>query len=239
MEEQANYDTGELIPEDPFKVIGAAVKLIATEAVKAAAAGERSRFADMIGGAMPAIREMHNELSSLIAEKFKTETVRMVDNFIQRSQIKPLREKVYVIPKRIMVSREIIDKERQALRTTRQSLSDAEQSVKEAEASLMAEIAGGVDAVSGKLKFSNDKARGAELIKRKREDQDYLAAYQTYQGVKRQVEEAENELATYDTELKYLEYEFQAAVAQLKSVTAEIGFYAAAWVLPEMSSLKK
>lgn len=228
MEEQANYVISQLTPEELFKGIGAAVKQMAAEAVTMAAMGERSKFAEMLECAMPAIQEMHDELPSQIAEQFKTVTVQLVDDFIQRSQVSILRQKVSAIPNRIMVSRQAIDEKRQALRTTRQSLSDAEQSVKESEAALMAEIAGEVDTVSGKPKFSNDKARGAELIKRKREDHDYLAAYQAYQGVKQQVEEAENELATHDTELKCLEYEFQAAVAQLKSVTAEIGFYVAA-----------
>ena len=241
MEEQANYETGQLTPGDPFKVIGAAVKQMAAEAVKVAVEDEKAVVSQDLEAMKQAIeqackttleegRKTADSLSSLFVVAFKNKTSELINEKLKQSGIEILREKVSAIPRRIMVSRDAIDEKRQALRTTRQSLSDAEQSVKEAEAALMAEIAGESfdGALSGKPKFSNDKARGAELIKRKREDRDYLAAYQTYQGVKRQVEEAENELATYDTELKCLENEFTAAVAQLKSVTAEIGFYAAA-----------
>ncbi|KJR97992.1 MAG: hypothetical protein VR68_11880 [Peptococcaceae bacterium BRH_c4a] len=125
-------------------------------------------------------------------------------------------------------TKEDINSKRQTLRTVRQSLSDAELSVKEAEASLLADIMAETLPGSDKAKFSNDKARQAELMSMKRTDFDYLNATHQYKVVRDQMESLEDEISSLEVELKTLEMHFQTECKTLDSMTAEMNIYAAA-----------
>lgn len=125
-------------------------------------------------------------------------------------------------------TREEINSKRQTLRTVRQSLSDADLSVKEAEASLLADIMTETLPGIDKAKFSNDKARQAELMSRKRTDPDYISAAYQHKAVREQMESLEDEISSLEVELKTLEMHFQTECKTLDSMTAEMNIYAAA-----------
>ncbi len=65
---------------------------------------------------------------------------------------------------------ELIKKQKAILRDLRENLKNASQTMAILEADLATEIAAEIDPNTGKYKFSNDKARQAELVRRKMQD---------------------------------------------------------------------
>lgn len=114
------------------------------------------------------------------------------------------------------------------LRTVRQSLYDAEFAMKEAETNLLADIAAEVIQGTDKAKFSNDKARQAELAARKKTDPDYLAAVEAYKNIKVQYEGVEDEISDLTILKKKYKAQFEAECRTLEAMTAEMNIYAAA-----------
>lgn len=136
--------------------------------------------------------------------------------------------------------RKDIYSKRQTLRTVRQSLSDADLYVKKAEASLLVDIMAETLPGSDKAKYSNDKARQAELMTRKRTGFDYLNAAHQYKTAREQMESLEDEISSLEVGLKTAELQFQAECRAMDSMTAEMNIYAAALgaggKLPAMST---
>lgn len=124
-------------------------------------------------------------------------------------------------------TREKILSKRQTLRTVRQSMDNASLAMKEAEANILADITSEVTD-TGKPAYSNDKARQAELMVRKGEDDDYLAAAQQYISIRQQAEALEDEVSSLDSDLKTAEMQFHAECKSLEAMTAEMNIYAAA-----------
>lgn len=123
--------------------------------------------------------------------------------------------------------RNSINSKRQTLRSVRQSLADAELALKEAEAGLLADIMAETIPGSDKPRFSNDKARQAELMARKKTDPDYLAAANQHKAVREQVEALEDEIYSLEADLKTTEMQFWAECRVLESLTAEMNILAA------------
>lgn len=69
-----------------------------------------------------------------------------------------------------------ITKARENARTARDTYQQAEQIRAIAEADIMTDIAAETDPATGKLAFTNEKTRAAELLSRKAKDQAYLVA---------------------------------------------------------------
>lgn len=124
--------------------------------------------------------------------------------------------------------REKIFSKRQTLRTIRQSMADVDLFVKEAEAAILADITGETIPGTGKPVFSNDKARQAELVARKRDDENYMAFAAQYKTVRDQAETLEDEISSLDGDLKSTEMQFHAECKSLEAMTAEMNIYAAA-----------
>lgn len=198
------------------------------------------KFEEVLAGFKPVIRDLArdevtkaaNDLAAKIAaELFKKISNSATDAFRQLfggSGLNGLRDRVAMLPGEIAAKRKTLNILREGLRTVRQRFNDAEQQVKEAEAMLLAEIKAEVSSVTGKPAFSNDEARKAELAIRKKDDDDYLVAIERYIYERDGLVQSESDLAAAEVEVKYLEYEFTATVAQLDSINAEIGFYTAA-----------
>lgn len=125
-------------------------------------------------------------------------------------------------------TREKILSRRQTLRTVRQALADADLDLKEAEAGLLSDIMAEVNDSTGKPLFSNDKARQAELMVRKKEDANYYVIAQQYKVVRDQAEALEDEVSSLDSDLKSAEMQFHAECKSLEAMTAEMNIYAAA-----------
>jgi len=186
-------------------------------------------FNEVMQGFNTAIKQM-------VAEAVKIELSGKHESFLQKYELDKLRGTIAAAPAEIEAKKELINREQ--MRTLRQSLTDAEQAVKEAEVALIAEIAGEVNA-AGKPVYSNDKARQGELIRRKKFDQDYQQKLTYYQQCKREVENLEDILASHDIELKRMEQEFTANIAQMQSIIAEIQFYTAAMGAMKTNTIKE
>jgi len=177
-------------------------------------------FNEVMQGFNTAIKQM-------VQETIKIEVGNQFANYLQEYELDKIRNAIAAMPERIEAKKELIAEKREQIRTARQSLVDADQAVKEAEATLIAEIAGEVNAV-GKPAFSNDKARQAEFMRRKKDDETYKIAFANYWEAKTNVEQLEDIIASHDIELKRMETEFTATITQIQSIIAEIQFYTAA-----------
>ncbi len=117
---------------------------------------------------------------------------------------------------------------RQALRSARQTLADAEMALKETEVGLLADIMSETAPGSDKPRFSNDRARQAALLAKKKTDPDWLAAVSQYKAAREQAESLDDEVSSLEAELKTVEMRFWAECRVLESLTAEMNISAAA-----------
>ncbi len=198
------------------------------------------KFEEVLAGFSRGIRDLARDevvkaandfAAKIAAELFKKISNSATDAFRQLfggSGLSALRNRVAELPREIAAKRKKLNTLRDELRTARQSLNDSEQQVKETEAMLIAGIAGEVSPSTGKPTFSNEAARKAELAIRKKDDDDYLVAMDHYIQARDSLAQKESDMAAAEVEVKNLENEFTAVVAQLDSINAEIGFYAAA-----------
>lgn len=166
------------------------------------------------------------EVQAAVAEAREAANMEAAREIERKFNLDNLIETIKSLPREITGIREQIAEKRQAQRTVRQSMADAELAVKEAEASLLADITAETNPATGKPMYSNDKARQAELMARKKTDPDYLAAVANHNSVKEQVNTLEDEIFSLDTKLKEIEAEFQGACKVLGAVTAEMNIFA-------------
>ncbi|MTI95217.1 MAG: hypothetical protein FH749_06970 [Firmicutes bacterium] len=87
-----------------------------------------------------------------------------------------------------------IRQRKEDLRSMYEGLQNAEQGLKLAEADLMTDISAETDPETGKAVFSNEKARAAELTRRKAHDPTYLEAQKEQRAAKADYEGAKDEL---------------------------------------------
>jgi hypothetical protein len=241
MEELANYESpreiqGEFVETPPtindliFQMVNGQVSSAVTEQM----ALLKERVSDVVAASLDAYKSdvmacaIAREVGTAVAEAkvaANMETLQKIQTQYNRAEAMSAIDNL-VIENRVI--RNNINSKRTTLRTVRQSLADVDLAVKEAEAALLADIMAETLSNSDKPKFSNDKARQAELMARKKVDADYLSAAQQYKAVREQVEALEDELSSLDAELKTAEMQFHAECKSLESMTAEMNIYAAA-----------
>lgn len=170
-------------------------------------------------------KEVASQLENL-KKYFEEVCIEAFNQITNTFKIEELKSKLLLLPSKMASIREKISEERSGLRAARQMLADAELNVKETEAAIMADIIAEVNPSTGKPKFSNDKARQAELMARKKTDPDYLAAVERLNDIKSRVEAFEDEIYSLDSQLKELETEFMGTSKVLEAVTAEMNIYA-------------
>jgi hypothetical protein len=105
------------------------------------------------------------------------------------------------------------------VRDLKQSFSDVDAGRASRELEIMAEISDELDSATNKAKFSNEKARQAELVKRCRTDQDYIVSA----GLSREAEMAVNQA---QDELERLENKYQSCRYRAEIIAAELRFWA-------------
>lgn len=122
------------------------------------------------------------------------------------------------LPRRITQLREIV-------RTRREEYLEAEQARQLIEADIATDIAAELDPNSGKAKYSNEKTRAAELLRRKAESQEYREAEQLAREAKMNLEAAQDELD--EMVLKNRNYQ-----VVLVAISAELNLLASYYELP-------
>ncbi len=202
----------------------------------------KEQASDIIGAQISAIKvdEVAKAVKDAVAEAKLSANMKTMEQLSSQFNFGETYSSIQDLISSMGNTRHTINSKRQTLRTVRQFLSDTELTVKEAESSLLADITGETLPGSDKPRFSNDKARQAELMARKKTDPDYLAATNQYRAVRDQVESLEDEIYSLEVELKTAELQFQAECRAMDSMTAEMNIYAAALgaggKLPAMST---
>lgn len=135
--------------------------------------------------------------------------------------LKELSCEINLLPAAIRLHREEVSKKRIAQRTLRQSLADAELALKEAEAALLSDITAEINPLTNKSAYSNDKARQAELMARKKTDPDYLAAANNYRAIMDQCNAIEDEILSLEAGLEQKRNELTSLAKQCELITAE------------------
>lgn len=166
------------------------------------------------------------EVGKAVAEAKNAANTESIKEIERKFHLNNLIETVEKIPREMTTIRTHIAEKRQTMRTVRQSLADAELAMKEAEASLLADIMAETNPATNKPMFSNDKARQAELMARKKIDGDYHYAMSNYNSVKEQADALEDDVYALDIRLKEAEMEFQGVCKVLGAITAEMNIYA-------------
>lgn len=108
----------------------------------------------------------------------------IIESYGTASLISALRDD---LPKRMTQLKEIV-------RYKRDAYQQQEQQRQLAEADIATDIAAEVDPNTGKAAYSNEKTRAAELLRRKSEDGDYLAAEALARQAKMDYEAAQDQL---------------------------------------------
>lgn len=122
------------------------------------------------------------------------------------------------LPRKITQLKEIV-------RTKREEYLAIEQDRQLAEADIATDIAAEVDPNTGKAKYSNEKTRAAELLRRKAEDEDYQVAERAVRGAKMDHEAAQDQL----DELVLRNRNYQVV---LNVIAAELNLLASYYELP-------
>lgn len=122
------------------------------------------------------------------------------------------------LPRRITQLKEIV-------RTKREEYLEAEQQRQLVEADIATDIAAELDPNTGKAKYSNEKTRAAELLRRKAESQEYREAQQLAMEAKMSLEATQDEL----DELVLRNRNYQVV---LMAIAAELNLLASYYELP-------
>ena len=125
-----------------------------------------------------------------------------------------LKEKMFSYPA------SIFDKKR-ALRALRDNFSDADQARALLEANMMSEISDETDSATGKAKYSNEKAREAELIRRKTASVEYQSAMKELRKAGHALSEAQDELEMLQDAFKSTRYVARLVSEELALMASE------------------
>jgi hypothetical protein len=102
------------------------------------------------------------------------------------------------------------------VRDLKQNFNDVDTDRASRELEIMAEITDTSDPATGKAKFSNDKSRQAELVKRCRADHDYIVSANLSKEAQQAVDQAQDELDRLENKYRSCRYRAELAAAELR-----------------------
>ena len=108
-----------------------------------------------------------------------------------------------------------------AIRTARENYNEAAQEVAMLEADISTDIAAELDPNTGKAKFSNDKTRQAELLRRKAADPVCTEATQRLKQAERNLGEAQDALDAMQDKFKAYRYIVRLTAEELALMASE------------------
>ncbi len=174
------------------------------------------------------------------ANKMAVQTIR--SKIKEENNVNGLLEQIQHLPSDIYNHRIKINQYRSQQRTLFREMKDRETILKSLENDLLLMITAETNPETGKPKFSNEKARQAELANRKKTDQTYQDTEAQIKKMKDHAEQLENEVAMAEAELDKLENQFYAIRKQLDLATKEIALAAAAMssaaLMPQQNGIK-
>lgn len=122
-----------------------------------------------------------------------------VEQILAQFQTQTIKAKLLELPNQIQAAKE-------ELSQAKMNLKYAEEDRLQAEAVLIAAISAELDPNTGKPKFSNEKARAAELVRRKNTDTDYQIAERTCIEAQTAVENLQIKLEKLQDEFRSYRY---------------------------------
>lgn len=139
-----------------------------------------------------------------------------------------LREKLNYLPDEIYTQRKKINAYRTQQRELLKNIREKETALKSLENDLLLFITAETNPDTGKAKYSNDKARQAELSNRKKNDPEYIALDNHVRGMRSQADDTENQVAMVEADLERLQLIFTAITKQMNLVCQELALTTAA-----------
>lgn len=109
-----------------------------------------------------------------------------------------------------------IRNQKSKVRDLKQAFADIDADRASRELELIADIADETDLATGKAKFSNEKARQAELAKRCRADQEYIAAVKRSKEAQRVADQAQDETDMLENKYRSCRYRAEIVAAELR-----------------------
>ena len=123
---------------------------------------------------------------------------------------------------RLLEFPELIKSQRQKIRLLRDHFKDADSARAIIEADLATDINVEMDPNSGKAKYSNEKARAAELLKRKAASEDFKVADRQARHAGYALGEAEDELEALQDKYRSYRYIVRLVSAELELMAGEV-----------------
>jgi hypothetical protein len=103
-----------------------------------------------------------------------------------------------------------------AVRSAKKNFEDLDQERAVRELEIMSDITGDSDPSTGKARFSNDKARQAELAKRVKVDPEYQAALRQSKDAEMGLNQAQDELERLENKFRSCRYRAELAAAEFR-----------------------
>jgi hypothetical protein len=117
----------------------------------------------------------------------------------------------------------LIKAQKQKIRLLRDTFKDADAARAIIEADLATDINAETDPNSGKAKYSNEKARAAELMKRKAANEDFKVADKQARQAGYTLGEAEDELEALQDKYRSYRYVVRLVSAELELMAGDVG----------------
>jgi hypothetical protein len=111
---------------------------------------------------------------------------------------------------------ERIRNQKSLVRDLKRQFDDIDQDRAVRELEIMGQITGEPDPATGKAKFSNDKARQAELAKRVRTDVEYIEAAKKSRDAEMKLNQAQDELEMLENKYRSCRYRAEIIAGELK-----------------------
>ena len=117
----------------------------------------------------------------------------------------------------------LIQAQKRMIRVLRDAFKDADSARGVIEADLATDINAETDPATGKPKFSNEKARATELIRRKLANEEYMAANQQARQAAYALGEAEDEMEALQDKYRSYRYVVRLVSAELELMAGDAG----------------
>lgn len=150
-----------------------------------------------------------------------------LNNIYQENDINDLRTQLDTLPSDIHNQRRKINSYRSQQRNLHKDIKEKESALKSLENDLLLFITAEINPDTGKPKFSNDKARQAELNNRKKTDTSYIAIDSQLRQMRDQADELENQVAMAEAELERCQNTFTAVTKKVNLVNQEMSLITA------------
>jgi len=172
--------------------------------------------------------QITHAIQEAVLEANTTAAQTVLADIKEENNVNDLREQIQHLPSDIYNHRIKINQHKSHQRSLFREIKDRETILKSLENDLLLMITAETNPDTGKPKYTNEKARQAELANRKKTDQTYQDTEAQIRKMKDDADQLENEITMAEAELDKLENQFYAVRKQLDLAVKEMALAAAA-----------